>query len=120
MKLLVIGIVSVILFFPLYWLLHPILGAEWGGWISAVLMYIGFPVFFLKIWKKEWEGPVVTFLNYVIALFIFSCSVYFIYIAYIGESESVNAIRFFAVYGSASIYYLFVGRFHINLKGNKT
>jgi hypothetical protein len=120
MRLLTIGIISVILFFPLYFLLHPILGANWGAGVSAFLMYIGFPIMFLKVWKDEWSGPIVKFLNYIIAICVLGCSIYFFYIEFMRDGEGLNAFKFFGVYGTASIYYIIWGRFHINLKGKKT
>ena len=43
MKLILIPLASVILFFPMYWLLHPIFGANYGAVVSALSMFLVFP-----------------------------------------------------------------------------
>jgi len=43
MKLILIALASVILFFPMYWLLHPILGANYGAITAALTMFLAFP-----------------------------------------------------------------------------
>lgn len=53
MRLLITAILSVCLFFPAYWLLHALLGADCGGIIAAILMYIIFPITLLNIWKGK-------------------------------------------------------------------
>jgi hypothetical protein len=120
MRLIVIGIISVFLFFPTYFLLHPLFGENVGAITAAVLMYIGFPIFFLKVWKDEWKGPVVKLFNYLIAILVLTCSIYFLYIAFTQGTDTINAFKFLAVYGSGAVYYLVFGRFHINLKSKKT
>ena len=47
-----IAIASIVLFFPTYWLLHPILGADVGAGVAAASMYIGFPALMLHLWKQ--------------------------------------------------------------------
>jgi len=51
LRVLTICLGSVVLFFPAYWVLHPLLGADWGAAIAAALMYLGFPALMLKLWK---------------------------------------------------------------------
>lgn len=116
MRLLVIAVLSVILFFPLYTILHPVFGKFWGSWIAAFMMVIGFPILFLNKWENEWKGPVVKICNYIIAFAVLAISIWFIYIAITRDGDIVNAIRAFMVYGYAALYYIFVGRFHIDLK----
>lgn len=43
MKLILIALASVTLFFPMYWLLHPILGANYGAVTAALTMFLVFP-----------------------------------------------------------------------------
>jgi len=56
MKLLVIAIISLVLFFPAYWLFHSVVGPNWGAGITAVGMYIFFPFLLLKVWKSKSEN----------------------------------------------------------------
>lgn len=116
MRLLSIALLSVMLFFPLYWALHPVLGPNWGAGLAAVMMYVGFPVALLVIFKNEWDGPVIKFCNYLIAILLLIVSVWVVYVAFGEGSDQLNAIRFFWFYGVAALYYMAFGRFHIKLK----
>src|SRR5262245_11954797 len=51
LRLLTIGIGSIVLFVPAYMVLHPLLGEGQAAWIAMGLMYLGFPVLLLKLWK---------------------------------------------------------------------
>jgi hypothetical protein len=53
MRLFVVAISSVILFFPTFWLFNAVVGPNWGAGIAAVAMYIAFPVLALRIWAKR-------------------------------------------------------------------
>jgi hypothetical protein len=115
MKLLSIAVLSIILFFVVFIALHPLFGDE-AAWIAAFMMYIGLPVLFLKFWRKEWEGPVVRAGNYLIALVVLCCSIWFGYLAFTGETEKLNAIMFFLVYGYGALHFLAFGRLHFKLR----
>lgn len=55
MKLIVIAITSLLLFFPSYWLFESVVGPDWGAGIAAVGMYIMLPVLMLSIWESSEE-----------------------------------------------------------------
>ncbi|MBC8168124.1 MAG: hypothetical protein H7Y20_19930 [Bryobacteraceae bacterium] len=56
MRILLIAITSVVLFFPTFWLFNAVVGPNWGAGIAAVGMYIGFPIIALRIWRNK-EPP---------------------------------------------------------------
>ena len=57
MKLILIALASVILFFPMYWLLHPIMGANYGAAIAALIMFLVFPgAIMFAIHKRDIAG----------------------------------------------------------------
>ncbi|ROR97866.1 hypothetical protein EDC56_3533 [Sinobacterium caligoides] len=115
MKLLCIAVLSIILFFVSYVALHPLFG-ENAALLCLFMMYIGFPALFLKFWKKEWEGPVVKFGNYMIALVVLGFSIWYSYLAIIGEAEKLNAVMFFLVYGYGALHFLTFGKLHFQIK----
>lgn len=53
MRLLVVAIASVVLFFPTFWLFNAVVGPNWGAGIAAVAMYIAFPVLALRAWPER-------------------------------------------------------------------
>ena len=110
MRLLSIAILSVLLFFPLYAVLHPLFGPNWAAGIAAFFMYIGLPAFFLFIFPKEWKHPLIKFMNYLLAAAVLWISFYFLYLAFTEGRDEINAIRFFWFYGIAAFYYLAFGR----------
>ena len=99
----------------MFFALHPLFG-ENSAWVAAFMMYIGFPILLLKVWNKEWEGPVVRAGNYIIALVVLGFSLWFAYIAISEGTMQLNAAMFFAVYGYGALHYLAFGRFHIKLR----
>jgi hypothetical protein len=109
-RLLAIGLLSILLFFPIYIGLHPLLGANWAAGIAAVFMYVLLPVFFLFLFPKEWRHPLVKAGNYLIAIAVLWVSFFFLEDAFTRGEEEINAIRFFWVYGVAALYYLAFGR----------
>ena len=117
MKFLCIAILSVLLFFVLFILLHPIFGPN-SAWFSAFMMYIGFPILFLRYWQKPWTGPVVRAGNYIIALLVLCMSVWFAYITFSQGKDQVNAVMFFLVYGYGAIHYLAFGKLHFKTEEN--
>lgn len=52
-RFLVVAVVSVILFFPTYWLFHAVVGPDWGAGIAAVAMYVAFPAIALRLWREK-------------------------------------------------------------------
>jgi hypothetical protein len=119
-RLLTIGLFSVTLFFPLYWVLHPLLGANWGAGVAAIATYVGFPSVFLTVFRKEWEGPFFTACNYLIALAVAACSIWFAYIAVSEGGREINALLFFLFYGMAALYFLVFGRLPFKIKHEET
>jgi hypothetical protein len=53
MRYIVVAVASIILFFPMYWLFHSVVGPNWGAGIAAVAMYIAFPLIALNVWKAK-------------------------------------------------------------------
>ncbi len=53
MRYIVIASTSIVLFFPMYWLFHAVVGPNWGAGIAAVSMYIAFPLIALNVWKAK-------------------------------------------------------------------
>lgn len=58
MRILVVAIASVVLFFPTFWLFNGVVGPDWGAGIAAVAMYVAFPVIALRIWRGNDRGGV--------------------------------------------------------------
>ena len=53
MRYIVIAVLSITLFFPIYWLFEAVVGPNWGAGIAAVAMYIAFPIVALSVWKAR-------------------------------------------------------------------
>lgn len=53
MRLLIIAIASVVLFFPAFWLFSQAVGNNWGAGIAAVAMYVALPVLMTKVWPES-------------------------------------------------------------------
>ena len=53
MRYIVVAVLSIALFFPMYWLFESVVGPNWGAGIAAVAMYIAFPVVALSVWKAK-------------------------------------------------------------------
>lgn len=53
MRLIVIAICSVALFFPVFWLFQAVVGPNWGAGIAAIAMYIAFPILAMKVWTGK-------------------------------------------------------------------
>ncbi|WP_231757945.1 hypothetical protein [Microbulbifer elongatus] len=106
MRLLLIGIASVVLFFPLYWALHPFLGPNWAAGVSAFMMYIGFPALFLLKWRKRSTGPFMKACNYVLAVFVLCFLGWVAYEVLFNDGPWPNSIGLFFLYGSLAIYFL--------------
>ena len=110
MRFLSISLLSILLFFPIYIVLHPVVGPNWAAGIAALFLYGIFPVFFLLLFPKEWIHPLAKAGNYLIAFAVLSISVYFLFSTFSEGNKEVDAIRFFWVYGVAALYYLAFGR----------
>ena len=116
MKHLVIAILSLVLFFILYIALHPLLGANWSAGIAAFMLYIGFPILFLRHMKSQWKGTFIKSCNYIIASIVLFFTLWFLYAAiFENKADTVNAIKAFSIYGFSALYYLVVGRFPIDV-----
>lgn len=57
MRLLLIALGSVALFFPTYWLFHAAVGPNWGAAIAAVAMYVAFPALGMALWTGPRRRP---------------------------------------------------------------
>ncbi len=53
MRLALVALTSVVLFFPAFWLFQLAVGPNWGAGIAAVGMYVAFPVFALRVWPGK-------------------------------------------------------------------
>ena len=106
MRLLLIALASVVLFFPLYWALHPFFGANWGGWIAAFMMYIGFPTLFLLKRSNRNTSPFIKLCNYFLAIIVLSLLVWVLYNVLFNGAPIPNTIALVVVYGYLSFYFL--------------
>lgn len=79
MRLLLIALASVVLFFPLYWALHPFFGPNWGAVIAAFMMYFGFPSLLLLKWGKRSKNPTIKKINNIFAIIVLGLVVWFVY-----------------------------------------
>ena len=106
MRLLLLAIVSVILFFPLYWMLHPFFGPNWGAGIAAFMMYIGFPTLFILKWSKRSSSPFIKTCNYFLAFVVLGLLGWVIYGVLFNDSPIPNSIGLIGVYGSLAFYFI--------------
>jgi hypothetical protein len=106
MRLLIIAIASVILFFPMYWMLHPFFGPNWGAGIAAFMMYIGFPALFLLKWHKRSTSPFIKVVNYMLAVIVLGLLGWVIYGVIFNDLPVPNSIGLVLVYGYLAIYFL--------------
>lgn len=70
MRLLLISIISVVLFFPTYWGLYPIFGRDWGAGIASFMMFLGFPMLLLHKWGKPSTNPIIKACNHILAMLV--------------------------------------------------
>ena len=106
MRLLLIAIASLILFFPLYWALHPFFGPNWGGGIAAFMMYIGFPSLFLLKWSKRSSHPFIKACNYALASIVLGLLGWVFYGVLFNNAPIANSIALAGVYGYLAFYFL--------------
>jgi hypothetical protein len=106
MRLLLIAILSVILFFPLFWALHPFFGPNWGAGIAAFMMYIGFPALFLLKWSKRSTSPIIKACNYALALVVLSLLAWVFYGVIFNGAPIPNTIALAGVYGYLAFYFI--------------
>jgi len=106
MRLLLIAIASVILFFPLYWILHPVFGANWGAGIAAFMMYIGLPNLFLFKWYKRGTNPIIKACNYLLAVIVIGLLCWVVYRALFEGAPWPNSLGLFVMYFSSAIYFI--------------
>lgn len=106
MRLLLSAILSVILFFPLYWTLHPFFGPNWGAGISAFMMYIGFPILFLLKWGKRSCHPFIKTCNYVLAIIVLALLGWVFYGVLFNNAPLPNSIALAGVYSYLAFYFL--------------
>jgi len=106
MRLLLIAIASVILFFPLYWMLHPFFGPEWGAGIAAFMMYIGLPTLFILKWSKRSTSPFIKGCNYFLAFIVLGLLGWVIYGVIFNGSPVPNSIGLIGVYGYLAFYFI--------------
>tara|TARA_B100001063_G_C16339340_1_gene345999 strand:- start:119 stop:505 length:387 start_codon:yes stop_codon:yes gene_type:complete len=106
MRLLLIAIASVVLFFPLYWALHPFFGPNWGAGIAAFMMYIGFPALFLLKWSKRSTSPFIKGCNYVLAAIVLGLLAWVIYGILFNNAPIPNSVGLIGVYGYLAFYFI--------------
>ncbi|ULQ46027.1 hypothetical protein JN531_013065 [Flagellatimonas centrodinii] len=106
MRLLLIGISCVALFFPLYWALHPFAGPNWGAGIAAFMMYIGFPSLFLLKWHRRSTHPLIKACNYALAVVVLLLLAWVAYRVIVGSAPLPQAVGLFFVYGGLAVYFL--------------
>ena len=106
MRLILIAIVSVVLFFPLYWMLHPFFGPNWGAGIAAFMMYIGFPVLFLSKWDERSTHPFIKVCNYLLAFVVLALLGWVLYGIMFENAPIPNSIGLVAMYGYLAFYFL--------------
>ena len=106
MRLLLIAIASVVLFFPLYWILHPVFGANWGAGVAAFMMYIGLPGLFLLKWDKRSSNPIIKTCNYLLAVVVLVLLAWVVYRALFEGAPWPNSIGLFVFYLSSAIYFI--------------
>lgn len=108
MRLLLISILSVLLFFPTYWVLYPVLGPDWGAGIALFMMAIGFPVAFLRKWKRS-TSRFIQACNYVLAMLVL---VVLLAVAYSVVFEGLpvgsgfGLLLLYAFYGYEAAYFI--------------
>ncbi|WP_020559139.1 hypothetical protein [Thiofilum flexile] len=55
MWLFLIPIISIILFFPTFWLFSWVVGRDWGSVIAVVAMFLAYPILLLQAWPNLWK-----------------------------------------------------------------
>ena len=99
-----------LLFFPIYIGLHPILGPDWAAGIAALFMYVILPILLLWIFPTEWRHPLVKAGNYLIAFGVLWISLKAVQQAFEDGEREFEALRFFWMFGVAALYYIAFGR----------
>ena len=110
MKQVVVALISVIFFFPLYWVLHPILGPEWGAGVAAAMMFVGFPVLILSVFRREWNNRFVRSCNIVLSALVLVATAWVWYIAISQNEKYINAALFSLFYGLPALYFIRHGK----------
>ena len=108
MRLLLISIFCLILFFPTYWALHPILGPNWGAGLALLLSWLLLPVFLLRKWSVTKNRFLIAG-NYILALLVLGFSTWVLYHWLIQGFELEGSVRLLFIYFFCSVYYLAQG-----------
>ena len=106
MRLLLIAIASVILFFPLYWALHPFFGPNWAAGLAAFMMYICFPCLFLLKWSERSRHPFIKACNYVLAVIVLGLLGWVFYNLIFNDAPIPNSIASAGVLVYWAVYFL--------------
>ena len=109
MRLLLISIFCVIIFFPSYWLFHPIMGPNWGSGVSIVLCWLLLPYFLLKQWNST-QSKVLIAGNYLLAIMVLAFTGWVLYRWLIVGEELQGSVRLLGVYLFGAVFYLAQGR----------
>jgi hypothetical protein len=109
MRLLLISLFCVIIFFPAYFVLHPVFGANWGSGIAILLSWILLPIFLLRKWSST-KSRLLIFGNYILALLVLAFSLFISYRWLIQCFELEGSIQLLFFYFYSSVYYLSQGR----------
>jgi len=69
LRLLLIGIASVVLFFPTWWVLYPKFGPDWSIGVAVFMTVLGYPILFLHHWRRS-TNPIIKAGNYALAMLV--------------------------------------------------
>ncbi|WP_390609633.1 hypothetical protein [Alteromonas gracilis] len=109
MRLLLISILCVFLFFPAYWLFHYFVGPNWGSGIAVVLCWLVLPYLLLKKWAST-RSRIFIVGNYLLAIIVLALSMWVLYKwLFVGE-DLQDSVRLLFLYIFAAVFYLAQGR----------
>ena len=109
MRLLLISILCVFLFFPAYWLFHYFVGPNWGSGIAVVLCWLVLPYLLLKKWAST-RSRIFIVGNYLLAIIVLALSMWVLYKwLFVGE-DLQGSVRLLFLYIFAAVFYLAQGR----------
>ncbi|MFK8014793.1 MAG: hypothetical protein AB8G17_05095 [Gammaproteobacteria bacterium] len=108
MRLLIIAIFCLIIFFPCFWLFSAVVGTSWGGWLATVFCWLFLPFMLLSKWTYS-RNPILQIGNYLIAIAILGFSLWVAYQWLIEGADVNGSVSLLLLYFSGSIYFLTQG-----------
>jgi len=108
MRLLIIAIFCVILFFPCFWLFSSVIGADWGAGLAMVFCWLLLPFMLLRKWTYS-RSPILQIGNYLIAIAILSFSLWVAYQWLIEGADVNGSVSLLFVYFFGSVYFIAQG-----------